>query len=250
MNSAAVMLEAPASEAAPVLLRVAGLAKHYGDQAVLADVSFDVQSGEILGLIGPNGAGKTTLLEGVAGLMACDGGKVLWREAPFPADQRKQSIFYVPDGARPYRDQPVARVLSWFADVHRRPATHVAAIIAAVGLAPVLHKRVDMLSKGYNRRLMLALGLIAPQPVLLMDEPFDGFDLKQSRDMMGVLRGVAATGRTLVLSIHQLNDAERICDRFVLLANGTVRGAGTLDHLRAETGLPAGHLEDVFLALT
>ena len=83
-----------------------------------------------------------------------------------------------------------------------------------------------------------------------MDEPFDRFHLKQSREMMGTLRQVAADGRTLVLSIHQLNDAERVCDRFVLLANGNVRGIGTLDHLRRQTNLPAGSLEEVFLALT
>jgi ABC-2 type transport system ATP-binding protein len=81
-----------------------------------------------------------------------------------------------------------------------------------------------------------------------MDEPFDGFDLRQTREIMGVLRRVASNGRTLVLAIHQLIDAERVCDRFVLLADGRLRGAGTLDELRERTG-KAG-LEDVFLALT
>jgi ABC-type multidrug transport system ATPase subunit len=104
------------------------------------------------------------------------------------------------------------------------------------------------LSKGYSRRLMLALALLTPQPLLLMDEPFDGFDLRQTREIMAVLRDVASNGRTLVLAIHQLIDAERVCDRFVLLADGRLRGVGTLDELRARTG-KAG-LEDVFLALT
>ncbi len=96
----------------------------------------------------------------------------------------------------------------------------------------------------------MALGFLAPHPVLLMDEPFDGFDLRQGRQMTGVLRRAAANGRALLLSIHQLNDAERVCDRFVLLANGEVRGEGTLVELRARTNLPSGSLEDVFLALT
>ena len=98
------------------------------------------------------------------------------------------------------------------------------------------------LSKGYGRRLMLALALITPQPLLLMDEPFDGFDLRQTREIMGVLRDVAGNGRTLVLAIHQLIDAERVCDRFVLLADGRVRGIGTLAELRAQTGMPAGRI--------
>jgi ABC-type multidrug transport system ATPase subunit len=97
---------------------------------------------------------------------------------------------------------------------------------------------------------MLALALIAPQPLLLMDEPFDGFDLRQTREVMGVVREVARNGRTLVLAIHQLSDAERVCDRFVLLADGRVRGIGTLADLRTQTGMPAAGLEDIFLALT
>jgi ABC-2 type transport system ATP-binding protein len=104
--------------------------------------------------------------------------------------------------------------------------------------------------KGYGRRLLLALALLAPHPLLLMDEPFDGFDLRQTRDIMNVLREVAASGRTLVLAIHQLSDAARICDRFVLLADGRVRGVGTLSEFRAQIGKPAATLEDVFLALT
>ena len=97
---------------------------------------------------------------------------------------------------------------------------------------------------------MLALALIAPQPLLLMDEPFDGFDLRQTREIMGVLREVAGGGRTLVLAVHQLLDAERVCDRFALLVDGRIRGAGTLAELRARTGLAQAGLEEVFLALT
>jgi ABC-type multidrug transport system ATPase subunit len=82
-----------------------------------------------------------------------------------------------------------------------------------------------------------------------MDEPFDGFDLRQTREIMGVLREVAGNGRTLVLAIHQLIDAERVCDRFVLLVAGRIRGIGTLAELRAQTAMPSAGLEDVFLAL-
>jgi ABC-type multidrug transport system ATPase subunit len=97
---------------------------------------------------------------------------------------------------------------------------------------------------------MLALALITPQPLLLMDEPFDGFDLRQTREIMAVVRDVARNGRTLVLAIHQLIDAERVCDRFVLLADGRVCGVGTLAELRAQTAMASAGLEEVFLALT
>jgi ABC-2 type transport system ATP-binding protein len=104
--------------------------------------------------------------------------------------------------------------------------------------------------KGYRRRLLLALGLLAPRPMLLMDEPFDGFDLRQTREIMRLLRDEALHGRTLVLSIHQLGDAQRICDRLVLLSTGRVVGTGTSAKLTASAGLPVGSdLEEVFLAL-
>jgi len=237
------------AERAPLLLQVAALSKRYGEQQALTDVAFDVRVGEVLGLIGPNGAGKTTLLEALAGLLPVDAGEVRWLHAPAPVRHR-EGMFYLPDGLRPWEEQFTWRVLAFFAAAHGRTEDNLAATIDAVGLAPALDKRVLALSKGYGRRLMLALALLTPQPLLLMDEPFDGFDLRQTREVMALIRRVAAGGRTLVLAIHQLADAERVCDRFVLLADGAVRGVGTIDELRAKTGLAAAGLEDVFLALT
>ena len=249
----AIVLDRPVAadaSGARVLLRAAGLTKHFGDEAALADVTFEVRAGEILGLIGPNGAGKTTLLEAVAGLLPVDAGRVAWCGAPLPPARRRDVIFYMPDGIRPYSDQPVIRVLRFFAGVHRQPDRRVADAIAALELGAVLGKRVQALSKGFNRRLLLALALIAPHPLVLMDEPFDGFDLRQARAVAEVLRGAAASGRTFMLAIHQLADAERVCDRFLLLSHGCLRGEGTLDRLRERTRLPAAHLEEIFLALT
>jgi len=235
---------------APVLMQVTGLAKRYRDQTALAGISFSVNAGEVLGLIGPNGAGKTTLLEAIAGLVPADDGRVLWRGAQLPLRQRRERMFYLPDGLRPWEDQYVARVIGLFTAAYGRSEGFVAGIVRTLGLAPMLRKRVLALSKGYGRRLMLALALLTPHPLLLMDEPFDGFDLRQTREIMNVLREVVGSGRTLVLAIHQLIDAERVCDRFVLLADGRLCGVGTLDELRAQTGKAAAGLEDVFLALT
>ena len=232
------------------LLQIEGLTKIFDGQFALRGVTFDLHRGEVLGLIGPNGAGKTTLLETLAGIMPANDGRIMSDGKDIPQHRRRETLFYVPDGVRPYGEQYVIQVLSFVAGVFRRSAKDMQRTIAAAGLREVLGKRVNSLSKGFARRLLLALGFLAPQPVLLMDEPFDGFDLRQTRDMMPVLRGMASGGRTLLLSIHQMTDAERVCDRFVLLADGTVRGAGTLEQLRAQTALPAGRLEDIFLALT
>jgi ABC-2 type transport system ATP-binding protein len=240
----------PAEPATQPLVEVAGLAKAYGEEAALADVSFRIERGEVLGVIGPNGAGKTTLLELIAGLRPADAGAVRVNGDPLPASARREAIFYVPDGIKPYQDQYVVHVLSFFAGVYRVPAETVAQTIVATGLPPVLGRRVGVLSKGYGRRLLLALGLLAPHELVLMDEPFDGFDLRQTREIVGMLRAQAARPRSLLLAIHQLADAERVCDRFVLLSQGRLRGCGTLDDLRARTGHAGANLEEIFLALT
>ena len=233
-----------------VLVTVHRIGKVFGDQQVLADVSFEIVSGEILGLIGPNGAGKTTLLECIAGLLSADTGEVRWRGSPLPPARRKEQLFYVPEAILPYPDQRTAEVLTFFRQAYRQPPSRLEHLVGALGLEPVLAKPVGALSKGYRRRFLLALGLLAPRPVLLMDEPFDGFDLRQTREVMNLLRNEAVDGRTLVLSIHQLGDAQRICDRLVLLSGGRVRGAGTLAELTAAAGLPIRtDLEEVFLAL-
>ena len=96
----------------------------------------------------------------------------------------------------------------------------------------------------------MALGLLAPHPLLLMDEPFDGLDLRQTREAMTALRQLTSRGRTLVLSIHQLANAQRACDRFVLLSYGRAAGEGTLAELQSRAALSGGSLEDVFLALS
>jgi ABC-type multidrug transport system ATPase subunit len=231
-------------------LEVAGITKWYGEQRALADVSFDIRHGEILGLIGPNGSGKTTLLETIAGLLPVDAGGVLWQRSSLSQHRRREVIFYLPDGLRPWDGQHVIRVLEFFTSTFGRRATDLDKAIRSVGLEQVLGKHVAPLSKGYAHRLTLALALLTPHPVLLMDEPFDGFDIRQTQEIMALIRRIAAQGRTFTLAIHQLSDAERVCDRFILLTDGRVCGIGSLDDLRARIGEARARLEDVFLALT
>jgi ABC-2 type transport system ATP-binding protein len=232
------------------VLAVRGICRHFGDYQALADISFDVHAGEILGVIGPNGAGKTTLMECLAGISPANAGEVSFRGKPLAPGQRKQAMFYLPDGILPWADQPVFRITGLFRQVFARSPADERFAVDRLALGPVLGKTVQTLSKGYRRRLLLALALLTPQPVLVMDEPFDGFDLRQTLDAMVLLREIAATGRSLVLSIHQLNDAERICDRLLLLDAGRVIGYGWLDDLRRKADLPNGCLEEIFLALT
>jgi ABC-2 type transport system ATP-binding protein len=232
------------------LLDVRGLSRAFGDVLAVSSASFNVSAGEICGIIGPNGAGKTTLLETVCGLQPAQGGIVAWRGAPTPPALRKDHMFYVPDGIAPYPEHRAGAVVSFVARVFGRGESEWRGVVDRLGLGGVLGKRVDTLSKGFRRRLLLALGLVTPHPLLIMDEPFDGLDLRQTREAMDVLRAAARGGRSFLLSIHQLGDAERLCDRLVLLSGGRVAGEGTLAALRAQANLPHGALEDIFLALS
>ena len=236
-----------------MLLQVQGITKRYGASTVLEGAGFTVDEGEVLGLIGPNGAGKTTLFECLAGLLPTDGGSVEFRGEPLSAGRRKQKLFYLPDGIRPWADQPVRLVLAFFEALYGQPQGEGAALARDLKLEHLLKSRIGSLSKGEAKRVLLALGLLTPQPLLLLDEPFDGLDFRQTRDVMALLRTVPARGRTLFVSIHQLVDAARMCDRLVLLSRGRVVGVGTLPELRTLAGLAdveGAGLEEVFLALT
>jgi len=226
------------------VITIANLTVIRGGRRILDDVSFDVRAGEILGVIGPNGAGKTTLFECIAGLQPITSGTI----------DRGKGLFYMPDGVKPWPDQTVQWTLEIFAAMYgtnvipsvvegsgraegaaNRATTHPG---PSTTLGMTAHQHVSSLSKGETKRLNIALALIAPHPVLFLDEPFDGLDLRQVRATMELLRNVK---RTLVLSIHQLQDAARICDRLLLLNNGRVVATGTPAEL--------GDIEEVFLAL-
>jgi ABC-2 type transport system ATP-binding protein len=235
---------------ADVLLRVEGITKKFGSLRALSDVSFSVRPGEILGLIGPNGAGKTTLFECLAGVLPADAGAVYAGDALIEPRDRSSILFYMPDGIAPWPAQSVRWALDFTLGFFGGPANFREEVIRELDLAPLLNSAVGTLSKGQRKRTLLAMGLLTPQQVLLADEPFDGLDLRQAREVARVLRTNAAAGRTLFLSIHQITDAARVCDRFVLLSGGRVCGEGTLTELCALASRDATDLEEVFLALT
>ena len=232
------------------LASVEGLNKRFGSRQVLRSVNFSVRPGEVLGLIGPNGSGKTTLLEVMAGLMPDDGGSVKFQSNSLKPDHRKDKLFYIPDGISPWSDQTVGWALKFFEGIYPSSLTRSPSLIGPLNLAPLLTSRIGSLSKGERKRFLLALGLMTPHELLLLDEPFDGLDLKQTRDVMSLLRKRSPETRSLLLSIHQLTDAERVCDRLVLLSDGRIVGEGTLSELRKSTGLSDAGLEGIFLALT
>jgi ABC-2 type transport system ATP-binding protein len=235
-------------------LAAAGIGKRYARLTALSDVSFSVRRGEILGLIGPNGAGKTTLFECVAGVRPADTGQIEVEGRPVGPARRGHHLLFLPDGIAPWPGQPVAWAIDFTLGYFGGDAARRDEVIARLSIGPLLGQRVGELSKGQRKRVVIAIGLLAPQPLLLLDEPFDGLDLRQTRDVADILRDHVAGGRTLFLSIHQVADAARVCDRFVLLSGGRVRGEGTVAELAALSAGRGGYggpnLEEVFLALT
>jgi ABC-type multidrug transport system ATPase subunit len=213
-------------------------------------VSFSVRAGEVLGLIGPNGSGKTTLFECLAGVLPASKGAVEYRGSALPPARRKDALFYMPDGIFPWSEQTVRWSLNFFERLYAPSGVKASDLVEPLRLERLMKARLGSLSKGERKRVLLAMSLLTPQPLLMLDEPFDGLDLRQTRDVMALLRGHAARGRTLMLSIHQLVDAARVCDRLVLLSAGHVVGEGSISELRVQADLPSGELEEIFLALT
>jgi len=244
------------------------LAKRFRALTALRDVSFDVRSGEVLGLLGPNGAGKTTLLACMAGLLAPDSGMVRANDRELSGAERRDMIFYLADGIAPWGAQPASWLLP-FAEVvfgpmrtehptrdgRRGPTSEVsrdelmADILTVLRIDDLGDQRIDTLSKGQRKRLLLAMALLTPHPVLLLDEPFDGLDVRLTRDVIALLRRIAEAGRSLVLSIHAMHDAARVCHRIVLLDDGRSVAQGSLDELRARVNLPGAQLDEIVLAL-
>jgi CzcA family heavy metal efflux pump len=237
-----------------VAVRVEGITKTFGRIHALDNVNFTIRSGEVLGLIGPNGAGKTTLFEAVAGIEPADAGSVFFGEKPTDPEGRSSKMFYVPDGIAPWPDQPVSWVLEYGLGFYGGRREMFDAVVADLALEKLMPVPIRALSKGQRKRTLLALGLLAPQPILLIDEPFEGLDLRQSREAGAALRKHLTPERTFFLSIHQISDAAKVCDRFVLLSGGRVIQEGNLEDLSVlaaeRLGRDPTDFEEVFLALT
>jgi ABC-2 type transport system ATP-binding protein len=247
----------PAStpEEVPVLpdaVYVSGLRKSYGSVQAVRDVSFTVQLGEIVALLGPNGAGKTTTLEILEGFRKRDGGtaKVLGLD---PADRssarelRERTGLVLQDIAvEPYLT--VGETIARAAGYYRAPRS-VAEVIGAVGLAGLERRRVKNLSGGQKRRLDLALGLIGDPELLYLDEPTTGFDPAARRDAWQLVRNLRTAGTAILLTTHDMAEAQALADRVVLLSHGVVVADGSpsslggrdTDWARISFTLPAGY---------
>jgi ABC-2 type transport system ATP-binding protein len=243
---------APVRPAPPAAVSAGGLRKSYGAVAAVRGVSFTVADGEIFALLGPNGAGKTTTLEILEGFRRRDAGRVevLGRD---PGDRaagralREQIGLVLQDIAvEPYLT--VRETLARNAGYYPAPRD-VDEVIGLVGLAGQARRKVRSLSGGQQRRLDLALGMIGNPRLLFLDEPTTGFDPNARRGAWEIVRSLRATGTTVVLTTHYMDEAQALADRVAVISGGQIVAEGTpatiggRDTARARIrfALPAGY---------
>jgi ABC-2 type transport system ATP-binding protein len=216
------------------MLELSHLTKRYGALEALHDLSFTVRPGEIFGFVGANGAGKTTTMRVVLGVLEADAGSVIWDGSPITFAVRRR-IGYIPEDRGLYPKMSVIAQLEYFAQLHgvRRKAAHAAsiALLERLGLADRAKGQLQSLSHGNQQRVQLAAALVFSPELLVLDEPFAGLDPVAVDAMTEVLHAEADAGKPVVLSSHQLDIVERICDRVGIINHGRMVACGTVDEL-------------------
>jgi ABC-2 type transport system ATP-binding protein len=218
------------------MLELSHLTKRYGSLEALHDLSFTVQPGEIFGFVGANGAGKTTTMRVVLGVLEADSGSVIWDGSPITFAARRR-IGYIPEDRGLYPKMSVISQLVYFAQLHgltRKAAREAStALLERLGLADRAKSQLQSLSHGNQQRVQLAAALVFSPDLLVLDEPFAGLDPVAVDSMTEILRSEADSGKPVVLSSHQLDIVERICDRVGIINHGHMVATGSVDELTA-----------------
>ena len=229
---------APASVSAPTLL-VRDLRKRYGPVEAVSGVDFAIHPGEVRGLLGPNGAGKTTTIEAIVGLVEPDAGEILICGLDARTDRRavRQRVGMAMQSTA-FQDAITPReVIRTFATLYGIPADSMA-LMERFGIS-----RPDVpyrsLSGGQRQRLALALAFVNDPDLVILDEPTAGLDPAMRRDVHGHIRAIAAEGRAVLVATHDMDEAERLCDRVSVLHHGRMVGEGSWAELAARTGAAA-----------
>ena len=228
-------------QSAPPALALRGLRKAYGDVVAVDGLDLEVLPGECFGLLGPNGAGKTTTIEICEGLTPPDAGEVRVLGEHWGKGQSalKQRLGISLQETQFSEKLTVVETLRLFRSFYRRPRP-IEAVLDAVQLQEKRNGRVGQLSGGQKQRLALACALVADPELFFLDEPTTGLDPQSRRQLWELIEGVKRAGRTVVLTTHYMEEAERLCDRVAIVDHGKVIALGTPRDLIA--GLGAQHM--------
>ncbi len=228
------------------MIEVANLSKRYGDITAVENVSFTANPGETLGFLGPNGAGKTTTLRVITGFLPATAGtvRVCGHDVFEESAEVRRRIGYLPENPPLYNDMTVVPYLRFAAKLRGvgrgDVETAVERVLDTCGLTGVATRLLGHLSKGYRQRVGLAQALIHEPEVLILDEPTNGLDPGQIRDMLGFISSLG-TERTVVLSTHILSQVLSACQKVVIIADGRVVVQDLLTNLTRDRSL-----EDVY----
>jgi len=233
------------------MLEIRNLRKTYGATVAVDGVSFLIEKGQTLGLLGPNGAGKTTTVSIISGLISADSGQVLieGRALGSDTDPVKQRIGLVPQDLALYDELSAQANLEFFGALYEltgaRLASAAGAALELVGLTDKVREKVKNFSGGMKRRLNLAVALLHDPDLLLLDEPTVGVDPQSRNAIFENLETLKQRGKTLLYTTHYMEEAERLCDRLVVVDHGRVIANDTLHGLYRM--LPASNVLSVEL---
>jgi ABC-2 type transport system ATP-binding protein len=208
----------------PPVIHVSRLRKTYGPTVAVDEVSFDVEQGEIFGLIGPNGAGKTTTMECVEGVRAADGGtiSVLGLDPARDAYKLQDRIGVQLQQAQLQKRIKVWEAMDLWAAIYRRPSANGEKLLTQLGLAEKRDAWFMTLSGGQKQRLFIALALINDPEVVFLDELTTGLDPQARHAIWDLVRGIRERGKTVFLTTHLMEEAERLCDRVAIIEHGRI----------------------------
>jgi ABC-2 type transport system ATP-binding protein len=228
------------------VIRISGLRVVRGGTEVIPGLDLQVNAGEVVGLLGPSGSGKTTLMRAIVGVQIVAGGtvQVLGRAAGDAT--LRHEVGYVTQAPSVYPDLSITENVSYFATLLGVGADDIARVLDSVDLTAAANRRVVTLSGGEKSRVSLAIALLGTPRLLVLDEPTVGLDPVLRRDLWDLFARVAATGATLLVSSHVMDEAAR-CDRLLLMRDGRLLADATLPELLQRTG--AVDVEHAFLSL-
>lgn len=217
-----------------------------GGREVLPGMTLTIQPGRVTGLLGPSGSGKTTLIRAIVGVQRVAGGTVTVLGEPAGTASLRSHVAYVTQDASVYADLTVRQNVRYFARVLGTDSSDVDRVIEQVGLADHADDRVDHLSGGQRSRASLAVALLGEPRLLVLDEPTVGLDPVLRRELWNLFAELAASGISLLVSSHVMDEASR-CDDLLLLREGRLLAHDSVEGILASTG--ARDVETAFLAL-